>query len=189
MISNETAEAYVKQIEEMLTQISDNADPYAQGERLFRCFQWFKKREKFLEAMLEGLRSREALTSLVVSLPAEVGTQLPEIAALFKFAPPIFWRTIMDVIHAVAKANPVEGGRPELMKDIEAKLKICKEILQLDWEGVSRMQSYKRIAQRHGVSVRKVERIWRERLTLQSAEPRTLSDFFNAFNALSKLGK
>lgn len=32
------------------------------------------------------------------------------------------------------------------MIDIEAKLKICKEILQLDWEGVSRVQSYKRIA-------------------------------------------
>jgi len=57
--------------------------------------------------------------------------------------------------------------------------------IQLHWEGVSHVQSYKRIAQRHGIKVRSVERIWRERLTLNSAAPRTISDFMSA---LSKVG-
>ena len=186
MISNEAAEAHVKQIEEMLAKMSKTADPYAVGAQLFQYFQWFKVYERHLEVFLESLRSREALTSLVTSLPDEVGAQLPKISALLRRIPPIFLPAIMDLIHDVAKANPVEGGRPELMKDIEAKRKICEEILQLFWRGTPLGVSQKRVADRHGIRFRKAQRIWRERLTLQNAEPQTISDFFSAFSALSK---
>ena len=77
MICSEAAEAHVKQIEEMLAQMSKAADPlkaadpYAVGVQLFQYFQWFKTYERALEVFLESLRSREALTSLVVSLPDE----------------------------------------------------------------------------------------------------------------------
>ncbi len=184
MISMEAAEAHVKQMEEMLSQIlkdadpSKDADPYAIGGQLFQYFQWFKKYEKYLEALLEGLRSREALTTLVASLPDEVGAQLPEAAALFKSVPPIWLRTMMDFSHHVAKANPMTGGRRELMKDIETKREICKEILQLYSEGVPLGVAHERIAVRYGISPRKIQRIWRERLTFQSAEPRTIADLY-----------
>ena len=60
----------------------------------------------------------------------------------------------MDLVHDVAKANPVEaGGRPGLMKDIEAKREICREILKLFWRGIPLGVAQKRVAERHGASV------------------------------------
>ena len=186
MISNEVVEAYVNHLEETFTRLSKGGDPYARGRLLYRWFQWLKKRLIYLEVFLEGMRSREALTRLVASFPDEFETLLPKFAAIFRLAPTIFDREFKVCIHLLARENPIEGGRPEVMISIESRRKICGEILQLFGGGLSLGQSQQRIAQRRGISVRTVRRIWKERRTLNSAGPRTYSDFMNALANLAK---
>ena len=165
MIPREAAESFVNQLEPVLTEVLEGADPYVVGERLF---QLIRKNEEFIEA----IRSRDTLIKFVERRPDEFQAKLPLLTGLYKLAPAIIAKDLMRTIHTIASENPVGVGRPKVIKSDEDKRDIVIAITKLLTE-CSLTEAQKRIARHNHISLRTVQTIWRSRLDPRRAAHRS----------------
>ena len=179
MISADIAAAFVQASESALAE-AGLSDPYKHGERVF---QWLGRNRE----MIEAIRSREALTAFIKSAPEEVVQYLPIAAALIQMAPGIVTSEVIRMVHQSAKDNPVSvpSGRPVVLAD-SAKDEICDSVSGLHRKGVPLTVAKARSAERFGVSMRSVERVWRQRDKLAERKPQTIADLFEAFQGLGR---
>jgi hypothetical protein len=91
------------------------------------------------------------------------------------------------MVHQSAKDNPVSvsPGRPVVLAD-SAKDEICDSVSDLYRKGVALTLAKERSAERFGVSMRSVERVWRQRNKLAERKPQTIADLFEAFQWLGR---
>lgn len=179
MVSAEIAVAVVQAVESALAE-AGLSDPYRHGERVF---QWLERNRK----MIEAIRSREALTALIRNVPEEAEQYLPLVVALIQMAPSILTGEVMRMVHQSAKDNPVSvsPGRPVVLAD-SAKDEICDSVSDLYRKGVALTLAKERSAERFGVGMRSVERVWRQRNKLAERKPQTIADLFEAFQWLGR---
>lgn len=177
MVSSEAAEVLVAGIEAALREVGVER-PYLLGERVFR---WIEENRFVFTA----IRSRQAFLEFVQSLPDEAEPYLPLAMTLLQRIPEIAQVQIVQLLHQAASEHPLEvsPGRPRVMDD-SMRLDICDDVSALFRKGVPLLDSQQRVAERYGVSVRSVQRVWRQRHTLPS-EPNSLGEIFEA---ISKIG-
>lgn len=177
MVSNEAAEAFVEGFEKALREVGVE-QPYELGKRVA---QWVEENRKLFTAM----QSRQALIELVRHFPDEAEPYLPLAMMLLQSVPAIVQMQMPKLLHKIADDHPVtpSPGRPQVMDDA-MKLDICDDVAALFRQGIQLSASQERVAQRRGLSVRSVQRAWRERDKLKNSEPKSITHLFRAIQGL-----
>ncbi len=102
--------------------------------------------------MLEKLLADKAATSKEVKQFTAVFQEIPR--GFFK-------RALRETLKEMPRIPG--GGRPRLIKTDQEKSKLREEVLQLIGSGTRTGDALRRIAQRHGISYRQMQRIWSQR--------------------------
>ena len=103
--------------------------------------------------------SREEAVRILESLPDPSPEAFEKVMAFLQTLP-YFLR---GVFHEAAKGLPPSpGGRPRGLTHQESR-DVCKQIGQLYGEGVSLADAKSRMAQRYGVSLTTIQRVWKKR--------------------------
>jgi hypothetical protein len=177
MISKESAEAFVSGIEAML--VENGLDhPFELGESLF---QWLSQAQEDLVV----IRSREAFSQFVQTWEADAEANLPIVLGLFQMVPEIVRKEVARMIQKAIRKNLIEipPGRPKTVED-SIKRQICDSVIDLYRKGVPVSSAQERIAARHEISLRSVQRIWRQRHTLEEAKPESIRDIIAAIEKI-----
>jgi hypothetical protein len=110
--------------------------------------------------MLKRARNRPGLEALLVREPEPPPAQLSAMVKAIRSLP----YTFRKVLPEATKELPHKPGGRNRAIEVEEYPKICREIgLLIAGEKVSLRDAQKRIAQRYGVSLRTIQRIWQQR--------------------------
>lgn len=108
----------------------------------------------------EHASSREELAAFLLTTGPDLGpVDLETVLALIRTMPYL----LRSQLQGVAKRLPPSpGGRPRGLSSEESRA-VCQQIGTLFGQGVRLPDAQKRMARRHGVSLRTIQRAWRER--------------------------
>jgi len=114
-----------------------------------------------LLAKLRQIQTRDALAQMLADLPEPDPQELDNGVSICKDFIFQLRRGIPDFIKAQIPHAP--GGRPAVLTTPEDRRRVCQEIAGLFAQRVRLTDAQKRIAQKHGVSLRTIQRIWKRR--------------------------
>jgi hypothetical protein len=177
MISKESAEAFVSGLEALL--VENGLDhPFELGESLF---QWLSQAHEDLAV----IRSREAFSQFVQTWEADAEANLPIVLGLFQMVPKILKKEVARMIQKTIQKHliAIPPGRPKAVED-STKRQICDSVIDLYRKGIPVSTAQERIAARHEVSLRSVQRIWRQRYTLEETKPESIRDIIAAIDKI-----
>jgi hypothetical protein len=178
MISKKVADDFATEIEAIMRK--------AGTERPFdlakRAFEWLSQN---LE-LLRPYSSHSALSQFIQTREAEVEPYLPLMLGLLQLLPEIMEREEARVAERWAKKHPVETspGRPRKVNDDAMKRQVRDSILDLFAGGTPLSVAQERTAERYDMSLRSVQRIWKERETLGKTKPESIREFLAAIDKM-----
>ncbi len=121
--------------------------------------------------ILKQARSREGLEARFAKEPEPTPEQLSATVDAIRLLPYTLREALPKAGKEAAKKIPHRpGGRPRGLKEHEY-LQVCKDIGSLLAEGVRLKDAQKRVAQRKGVSLRTVQRVWQRRAEIAKEDP------------------
>jgi hypothetical protein len=144
-----------------------NALDHACGLTGFETFPAFL-REAYRNAknqlrLMKQARSRGGLDAILAKEPEPSPNQLEAMVKVIRLYPYALRTILTDAAKEAAKSLPHQpGGRPRVLNSHDYP-KVCEAIGTLIAKGVKLKVAQQRVAERHGVSLRTIQRVWRKR--------------------------
>ena len=178
MISKEVAHKFVSAIEAVFIEnVSGRTLELAR-----RVFEWMTENHE----LLVNLRSHESRSQFVQTWGNEAKPCLPIVVGLFQMLPEIAEKELARMAEKWIAEHPAEisPGRPKKVNDDAHKRRVRDSILDLFGEGTPLSVAQERIAKRNRMSLRSVQRIWKERETLGKTKPESIRELIAAIQKI-----
>jgi len=147
-----------------------------------RTFEWLIQNRE----VLATLTSHDARSQYVQTWGDEAEPYLPIALGFFQMLPEILEKEFARMAEKWITEHPVEPspGRPKKVNDDSMKRRIRDSILDLFGEGTPLSLAQERIAKRNRMSLRSVQRIWKERETLGKTKPESIRELIAAIQKM-----
>lgn len=134
---------------------------------------------------IEDIKTQEQLAETLTAIPDLSPREEFMVKAAFKFAPQLLRLGLKSLaIHAEAELPGPSGGRQPALTHEEER-RICSGIGNLIAQKVSVEDSQRRAAQKFGISLRTVARVWSRRdKIMEGTEEPTFTDALSAVKGL-----
>jgi hypothetical protein len=182
MISKEVADKFVSAIEaDFIENLSERT-----LEEVKHAFEWLTENRELLANLLESLKSHESRSQFVQAWGDGAEAYLPIMLGLFQMLPEIAEKERARMAEKWNKEHPVgiSPGRPKKVNDDAHKRRVRDSILDLFGEGTPLSDAQERIAKRNRMSLRSVQRIWKERETLGKTKPESIRELIAAIQKM-----
>jgi hypothetical protein len=136
------------------------ADFYEVMKRAPQIAEKWKRYSALFQQIWNNARNREELTAFLLRIgPDPNPVELETVLTILRTVPYV----LRNHLQSAAKTLPSSpGGRPRGLSPEQSK-ELCLQIGTLYGQGVELPAAQKRMARRYGVSLRTIQRTWRER--------------------------